>query len=222
MMVNKAKGLSLAAVMFGSLGFGANALAADGFYAGAKVQSSTFGHELQRDTGDVSNPSITTFAEESDVAAGIFLGYKMHVTDDAFVAAEVFYNAENAQTTNINNMLQTQLELESTYGINFKAGVDVTDKFAVYGIAGATWLDFDIHNSYPFAPPMRSGSTDEVGLSIGAGFEYQVDNAWSVKGEYVQVKDVSFDPLPEVAIPGKINPNEVDYDSLSIAVSYSF
>ena len=220
--MNKVKGLGLAALMLGSVGLTSNALAADGFYVGAKVQSSTFGHELQRNTGAADNPSITTFAEESDVAAGVFLGYKMHVTDDAFVAAEVFYNSENAGTTNINNMLQTQLDLESTYGINFKAGVDVTDKFAVYGIAGASWLDFDIHNSYPFAPPMRSGSADEVGLSLGAGFEYQVDSAWSVKGEYVQVKDVSFDPLPEVAIPGKINPNEVDYDSLSIAVSYSF
>ena len=218
----KVKGLGFTVLMLGSLGISASALAADGFYAGAKLQSSTFGHELQRNTGAADNPSITTFAEETDVAGGVFLGYKMHVTDDAFVAAELFYNSESASTTNINNMLQTQLELESTYGVNFKAGVDVTEKFSVYGIAGATWLDFDINNSYPFAPPMRSGSTDEVGLSLGAGFEYQVDSAWSVKGEYVQVKDVNFDPLPEVAIPGKINPNEVDYDSLSIAVSYSF
>ncbi|MCP4597963.1 porin family protein [Neptuniibacter sp.] len=218
----KVKDLGFTALMLGSLGISASALAADGFYAGAKLQSSTFGHELQRNTGAADNPSITTFAEETDVAGGVFLGYKMHVTDDTFVAAELFYNSESASTTNINNMLQTQLELESTYGVNFKAGVDVTEKFSVYGIAGATWLDFDIHNSYPFAPPMRSGSTDEVGLSLGAGFEYQVDSAWSVKGEYVQVKDVNFDPLPEVAIPGKINPNEVDYDSLSIAVSYSF
>ncbi len=218
----KVKGLGFAALMLGSLGVSVSALAEDGLYAGAKLKSSTFGHELQRNTGAADNPSITTFTEETDVAAGVFLGYKMHVTDDAFVAAEVFYNSESASTTNINNMLQTHLELESTYGVNFKAGVDVTEKFSVYGIAGATWLDFDIHNSYPFAPPMRSGSTDEVGLSLGAGFEYQVDGAWSVKGEYVQVLDVNFDPLPEVAIPGKINPNEVDYDSLSIAVSYSF
>ena len=221
-MVNKVKSLGLIAVMCGSMGFGIHAVAADGFYVGGKVQSSTFGHELQRNTGDVTNPSITTFAEESDIAGGVFLGYKTHLTDDAFVSAEVFYNAENAETTNINNMLQTQLELESTYGINLKAGVDVTDKFSVYGIAGATWLDFDIHNSYPFAPPMTSGDASEAGLSLGAGFEYQVSAEWSVKGEYVQISDVSFDPIPEVAIPGKINPNEVDYDSLSIAISYSF
>lgn len=221
-MTEKFIKLAVTAAMMGSLGASINAVAADGFYAGAKVQSSTFGHELQRNTADAANPSITTYAEETDAAVGVFLGYKTHVTDDAFVAAEVFYNAENAQTTNINNMLQTQLELESSYGVNFKAGVDVTNRFSVYGIAGATWLDFDIHNSYPFAPPMRSGDASEAGLSLGAGFEYQLDNQWSVKGEYIQIKDVGFDPLPEVAIPGKINPNEVDYDSLSIAVSYSF
>ncbi|WP_164846982.1 outer membrane protein [Neptunomonas marina] len=193
-----------------------------GFYVGGQLQSSTFGHTIQRDTGSATNPSITTFTEESDAAFGIHAGYKHHLTSDVFVATEVFYNAEGAETRNINNMLQTELELNSTYGINFKAGVDVTDKFSVYGIAGATVLDFDIHNSYPFAPPMRSGSADEVGLSLGAGFEYQIDDRWSVRGEYIQVQDVDFSPLPEVAVPGKINPNDVDYSTLSFGVSYRF
>ncbi|MDO6514062.1 MULTISPECIES: outer membrane protein [unclassified Neptuniibacter] len=200
----------------------AGAMAADGFYVGGQLQSSTFGHSIERNTGSATSPSITSFAEETDVAVGVHLGYKLHLTDDAFVVAEAFYNDENAETTNINNMLQTQLELNSSYGINFKAGVDVTSKFSVYGIAGATVLDFDIHNSYPFAPPMRSGDASEVGLSLGAGFEYQVDKQWSVKGEYIQINDLSFDPLPEVAVPGKLNPNEVDFDSLKLSVSYAF
>lgn len=209
------------AVLFSAV-MSTSAVAADGFYVGGQVQSSTFGHKIERNTGSSTNPSLTSFAEETDVAVGVHLGYKMHVTDDAFVAAEVFYNAENSETTNINNMLQTRLDLESTYGVNFKAGVDVTSKFSVYGIAGATVLDFDIHNSYPFAPPMRSGDTTEVGLSLGAGFEYQVDNQWSVKGEYIRINDVDFTPLPEVAVPGKINPNDVDYDSLKVSLSYAF
>lgn len=198
------------------------AAAADGFYVGGQLQSSSFGHTIQRDTSEATSPSITSFTEETDVGFGIHAGYKHHITDDAFFAAEVFYNSENAETTNINNMLQTQLELNSSYGVNFKAGVDVTDKFSVFGIAGATALDFDIHNSYPFAPPMRSGDTREVGLSVGAGFEYQLSPQWSVKGEYIQISDLDFDPLPEVAVPGKINPNDVDFDSLKFSISYSF
>jgi len=118
----KVKGLGFTVLMLGSIVVSASALAEDGFYAGAKLQSSTFGHELQRNTGAADNPSITTFAEETDVAGGVFPGYKMHVTYDAFVAAELFYNSESAFTTNINTMLQTQLELESTYAVNFKAG----------------------------------------------------------------------------------------------------
>lgn len=222
-MVRFAKQVGSLALTISAVAISSSVIAADdGFYVGGQVQSSTFGHTIQRDTGSSTNPSITTFTEESDAAFGIHAGYKHHVTDDAFVAAEVFYNAENAETRNINNMLQTQLELNATYGINFKAGVDVTDKFSVYGIAGATALDFDIHNSYPFAPPMRSGDADEVGLSLGAGFEYKINNQWSVKGEYIQIKDVDFAPLPEVAVPGKINPNDVDYDSLSFGISYHF
>jgi len=221
MRVNKSKITSIALAISG-MALTGTAVANDGFYIGGQVKSSSFGHTIQRDTGSATNPSLTTFTEESDVAFGIHGGYKMHITDDAFIAAELFYNNETAETRNINNMLQTELELNATYGVNFKAGVDITDRFALYGIAGATVLDFDIHNSYPFAPPMRTGDADEVGLSLGVGFEYQVDNNWSVKGEYVQVNDVDFTPLPEVAVPGKINPNDVDYDSLSISVSYSF
>ncbi|WP_028468275.1 outer membrane protein [Neptunomonas japonica] len=198
------------------------AQAGDGFYLGGHIQSSTLSHSIERNTGLATSPSITSFAEESDVAIGLHLGYKYHVTDDVFVAAEVFYNDENASTTNINNMLQTKIDLQSSYGVNFKAGVDVTHKFSVYGIAGATALDFDIHNSYPFAPPMRSGSESEVGLTLGLGFEYAVNDKWSVKGEYTRINDVDFSPLPEVAVPGKINPNELDYDSMKLALSYSF
>ena len=199
-----------------------SAQAADGLYLGGQIQSSTLSHSIERNTGLATSPSITSFAEETDVAIGLHLGYKYHVTDDLFVAAEVFYNDENASTTNINNMLQTKIDLQSSYGVNFKAGVDVTPKFSVYGIAGATALDFDIHNSYPFAPPMRSGSESEVGLTLGLGFEYAVNDKWSVKGEYTRINDVDFSPLPEVAVPGKINPNELDYDSMKLALSYSF
>ena len=196
--------------------------AGDGLYLGGHIQSSTLSHSIERNTGLATSPSITSFAEETDAAIGLHLGYKHHVTNDVFVAAEVFYTDENVSTTNINNMLQTKINLQSSYGVNFKAGVDVTHKFSVYGIAGATALDFDIHNSYPFAPPMRSGNDSEVGLTLGVGFEYAVNDHWSVKGEYTRISDVDFTPLPEVAVPGKINPNDLSHDSMKLSLSYSF
>lgn len=139
-----------------------------------------------------------------------------------FLAAELFYTDENTETTNINNMLQTIIDLDTSYGLNLKAGFDITDKFSVYGIVGYTTLEFDIDNSYPFAPPMRSGSGDEADLSIGFGAEYMLNMNWSLKAEYIRMSDVDFTPLPEVAVPGKINPNELDYDNLKLGISYSF
>lgn len=203
-------------------GLSTSALANDGLYIGGHLQSSTLSHSIERNTGVAANPSITSFAKETDAGLGVHLGYKHHLSSDTFVAAELFYTDENTSTTNINNMLQTIVDLNTTYGINVKAGFDVTDKFSLYGIVGATVLDIDLHNSYPFAPPMRNGSTSEVGLALGAGFEFALDKNWSVKGEYTRVNDVDFTPLPEVAVPGKINPNELDYDNLKIAISYSF
>ncbi|WP_293269017.1 porin family protein [Neptunomonas sp.] len=214
-------GISIAAAL-AAASLGTAAHAGDGLYLGGQIQSSTLSHSIERNTGLATSPSITSFAEESDAAIGLHLGYKYHVRDDLFVAAEVFYTDESTSTTNINNMLQTRIDLQSSYGVNFKAGVDVTRQFSVYGIAGATVLDFDIHNSYPFAPPMRSGSGDEVGLTLGVGFEYAVNDHWSVKGEYTRISDVDFDPLPEVAVPGKINPNDLSHDSMKLALSYSF
>jgi opacity protein-like surface antigen len=69
---------------------------------------------------------------------------------------------------------------------------------------------------------MRSGSESEVGLTLGLGFEYAVNDKWSVKGEYTRISDVDFDPLPDVAVPGKINPNDLSHDSMKLALSYSF
>lgn len=207
-----------------ALGLSAQATAGEGFYVGGQIGSSTSSHSIERNTGDVNNPSLTTLAEETDVSFGVHAGYKVKVTEDAFVAAEVFYNDESAETINLNNMLKTRIDLESSYGINFKAGVEVTPKFSVYGIAGATWVDFDIHNGYPFAPPTRSGSDDDVALSLGAGFEYAVSSQLSVKAEYTRVNDLDFNGLPEFPTSqnNRVNPNEIDYDNISVSLSYYF
>lgn len=197
-------------------------MAGEGWYIGANIGQSTLSHSIERNTGEASNPSITSLAEESDVAMGLSLGYKIKTSEDTFVAIEGFYSKESAETRNINNMLQTELELNSSYGVNLKAGVEVTPKFSVYALVGATSLDFDIHNSYPFAPPMRSGDADEVGFAIGFGAEYSINKNWSANVEYSRVNDVDFTPLPEVAVPGKINPNEIDFDSFKFGVNYSF
>jgi len=204
-----------------ALGLSAQATAGEGFYVGGQLGSSTLGHSIERNTGVMANESITTLSEETDVSVGLHLGYKHKVTEDAFVAAEVFYNDESAETTSLNGVLRSELELEATYGINFKAGVELTEKFSVYGIAGATWVDLDTHNSYTFAPPVKSKSDDEVALSLGVGAEYAVNSNWSVKAEYIRVNDADFDAPKEVVLD-QFNPNEAEYDNFNVSLSYYF
>jgi len=199
-----------------------SAYAKDGFSLGTVTSNATFSHTIERNTGTDTSPSITSRTEESDIAFGLIGGYQFHVSDDFFLGIEAFYNEENIETRNINNLLITELELNNSYGVNLKAGVDVNDKFSVYALLGQTTLDFDINNSYPFAPPLRSGNTDVDEITFGFGAEYEITDKWSFTARYTQLNDVNFDPLPEVAVPGKINDNEVDYSALSFGVNFNF
>lgn len=194
----------------------------DGFSIGSVVSNGTFGHTIERNTGSDTSPSLTSFTEETDYGFGLTAGYQFHLNDDIFLGADVFYQEQNAETRNINNLLITELTLNESYGIKFKLGVDVTEKFSVYGIVGQTTLDFDINNSYPFAPPVRDGNTDVDEVTFGIGAEYAIADNWSFVAEFNQLNDVSFDPLPEVAVPGKINDNEVDFSALSFGLNYNF
>ncbi len=210
--------------LFVALGLSASStsFAKDGFSIGSVASNVTFGHTIERNTGTASSPSITSRTEESDIGFGLSAGYQFHVSDDFFLGAEVFYQEQNVETRNINNLLITELSLNETYGIKFKAGVDVTDKFSVYGLIGQTTLDFDIDNSYSFAPPLRDGNTDVDEITFGIGAEYNISDNWSFVAEYSQLNDVNFDPLPEVAVPGQINDNQVDLNSLSFGLNYNF
>lgn len=215
------KGKTLA-TLIGAAGLSMSAAASDGIYVSGYLLNTTQDHTIERDTGTNTTPSITTSSEETDVGVGIALGYKMHVDEKVFLAVEGFYNKESAETRNLNNLLVTEVELDSTYGINLKAGFDVTPEFSVYGFVGSTWVDIDLDNSYPFAPPMRSGSETESEFSFGFGLSYSLSEHLSVVGEYTQLNDLDFDPLPEVAVPGKVNPNELDLSSWKVGLSYMF
>ena len=198
------------------------AQAKDGFRIGSTASNATLSHTIERNTGSNTTPSITSLTEETDYGFGLSAGYQFHLTDDFFLGADLFYQDHNVETRNINNLLITELSLNESYGFKIRAGVDVSDKFSVYGLVGQTTLDFDINNSYPFAPPTRSASTDVDEVTFGIGAEYSINDNWSLVAEYNQLNDVNFDPIPEVAVPGQINDNELDFSALSFGVNFNF
>lgn len=219
MITAKTKIVSIAALGIVSLSV---AHAKDGFSVGVNSSNGSFSHTIERNTGTNLTPSITTRTEETDFGVGISAGYKFHIADRAYLDAAIFYQEQDIETRNINNLLITELTLNNTYGIKLKSGFDVTDNFSIYGLIGQTTLDFDINNSYTFAPPLRSASIDVDEVTIGAGVEFAYNDHWSIVGEYTQLNDVSFDPIPEVAVPGQINGNEVDYSALAFGINYRF
>lgn len=213
---------TLIALSIASAALSINAHAKDGFSIGSIASNATLTHTIERNTGSNTTPSLSSRVEESDFAYGLSVGYQFHIADNFFLGAEAFYQDQNIESRNLNNLLITELSLDNTYGVKLKAGVDITDKFSVYGLLGQTTLEFDVDNSYPFAPPTRSASRDVDELTIGFGAEYAVNDNWSISAEFSQLNDVSFDPIPEVAVPGKINDNELDFSSISFGVNYNF
>ncbi|WP_189399672.1 outer membrane protein [Arenicella chitinivorans] len=193
-----------------------------GFYIGSHVSNFTVGHSLDRDTGTNTTPSILTLAEESDFGLGLNLGYKQQLNEKLYLAGELFYTDQDIQTNNVNNLLRTQLTVNESYGAKIKLGFDITDDFSMYGLIGSTTLDFDIRNSYPFAPPVRQASEDVSEFTFGLGAEYAVTGRFSVTAEYAQFNDAEFDPIPEVAVPGKINANELDFSGFTFGLNYRF
>lgn len=221
--MNIKNNLAMTAVASSLLALSVTAVQAkDGVYIGGSLLNSTLSHTIERNTGTNTSPSITTTSDETDIGFGLSLGYKKHLNDTFYLSGEIFYNEEDVTTRNLNNLLITEVTLNNSYGFKLKSGIDVTNKFSVYSVLGVTTLDVDLNNSYPFAPPKRNASRSESAFNFGFGAAYQVNDKWSVLAEYNQLKDVDFDPIPEVAVPGKINPNELDYSTFVIGVNYAF
>ena len=197
---------------------------ADGFYVSGKVSSTTLDHTISRAQATPGLPVADTAgvftADATDVSGGVALGYEFATVEERmYIGIEGFYNFENASSRNIASVLITDVDLEATYGARVLAGFNVTDKFSLYVHGGATVVDFEVTNSYTFAPPVRSESFTETAFSYGVGAGYDVTDNATFFVEYTQIDDVEFDGIPEVAGgTGRVNPNELDLSSLSAGI----
>ena len=206
---------------------------ADGFYISGSISGVTLDHSIERNNGGadapgpggiiVSDTSGTTLATETGAGFGIGLGYEQSIGNGLFWGAEAFYTAHDINTTNLNGVLVTDLDLEATYGARGIFGAEVTDRFNVYAHVGIVQAEFDVDNSYTFAPPSTSDSFEETGVSYGVGASYAINDQIGVFAEYTQIADIDFDGIGEVAgNTGRVNPNDLDLSSIALGVKYSF
>lgn len=205
----------------------ANADVLDGLYIAGKIGSSSLNHTIERNIGNTTLPvqdtSGVTNANDSGVSFGGAVGYTVDLNDRFYVGAEGFFNFEDANTRNINSVLITDIDLKYTYGGRAILGTHVTDTLSLYAHGGITVLDFDIANSYTFAPPTRDASSSEAAFSYGIGADYKITENVSVFAEYSQINDVDFTPIGEVAGgTGRINPNDLDLGTMSLGFKYNF
>lgn len=197
------------------------ASAADGIYVSGSISATELGHSISRNTGVHEEPSISTLTEETDVSLRLGLGYKYHVTDRAFVAVEAFYSWENGSTRSLNGVLASELDLDATFGGDARFGYDVTENFAVYGLAGVTWVDFDNDTGYTFAPPTQFLSDTQAGFTYGFGAELALSERISLIGEYRITNDISFTPNAD-RVGELVNANSIDLSSMRFGVNFSF
>ncbi len=203
------------------------AMAEGGLYVTGKTNTTTLEHSVTRSAATeglpVADSNGSTFVDETDFGAGLGIGYEIGLTEDFFVAVEGFYNYESASTRNVNGVLVTDVDLNATYGGRVLSGAHITDKFSIYSHGGFTVLDYDVNNSYTFAPPTTSRSDTETGFSYGVGMDYKFTDRLSTFTEFTQISDVEFDGIPEVAGgTGTVNPNDLNTTSLSFGLKYRF
>lgn len=210
-----------------ALGLAASTATAEGFYVSGKISSLTFGHELERDTGAAlgeADNSATTRVEVTDVSGGVAVGYEQNIGDGTlFWGAEAYYEIHNGESRNINNVLVTEVALDQTYGGRLILGANVSDSVRLYTHAGVANVDFDVTNSYTFAPPVTEASFSETGFTFGVGASVAVSEQVAFFTEYTQLTGIEFDGIAEVAGgSGRVNDNSLDLSSLAIGIKYSF
>ena len=210
-----------------AIALAASSASADGLYVSGKVSSLTFGHEIERNTeaalGAPDNSAVTR-TEETDISGGIALGYEQTIGDGTlYWGVEGYYDAHNGESRNINNVLVTEVALDATYGARVILGANVSDKVRLYTHAGVAQVEFDVTNSYTFAPPVTEESFDETGFTFGVGASVAINDQVALFTEYTQLTGVDFDGIGEVAGgTGRVNDNTLDLSSLAIGVKYSF
>lgn len=198
-----------------------------GWYAHAGFNSTTVEQSTTRNTGSnqpnvgpAGGASASTVDQDTGASFYIAGGYEIIPFPDSFAAVEVYYADETAETQNINNVKVTDVELNSSYGIDLKLGQNVTEKFAVYGLLGVAQYDFDGQVSYTFAPPIDNIASEEAAFVYGGGVELALNDNWSTIAEVRISNDVEIStPVDRGGIQSR---DELDLLVIRSGLKYRF
>ena len=92
------------------------------------------------------------------------------------------------------------VELDSMLGAYVRGGIPMSSVFFPYAIVGLTRADFSYDNG-PF-----SGDDDEIGLSMGVGADFRIDQRMAINAEYMSYLD----------------DDDADLDALSVGLAVNF
>lgn len=205
----------------------APAVAQSGLYVHGGINSTTVEQGTTRNTGSnqpnvgpAGGASASTVDQETGASFYIAGGYEFQPTSDTFIAVEAYYADETAETQNINNVKVTDIELNSSYGVDVKLGTQVTDKLSLYGLLGIAQYDFDGQVSYTFAPPIDDISSEEAGFVYGGGLELAFNDKWSTIAEVRITNDLDFDtPVDRGGIRSE---DQLDFLVIRSGLKYRF
>lgn len=217
----------ISTVLTSVLLIGNSASAETGFYVHGGVNATTLEQVSSRNTGTsdpnsgpVGGPSISVSDKDTGASAYLAGGYEYQFSSDFFAAVEVFYADETAETRTFNSVKVTDIELESSYGIDLKFGHNVTDKLSIYGLIGVSQFEFDGKASYTFAPPVDDLSDEETAFVYGGGLEIRFNEKWSTLAEIRLVNDVEFDTPTDRG--GVRSEDELDFSIIRTGLKYRF
>lgn len=208
----------------------ASAASAQDAYVVGTVGATGATHTIERDLGPnppalpVPDAGGTTSSNEDSVSFEIGAGVQFDLGQSrSFIGLEGFYGIEDGNSRNINGVLVTDVDLDARYGGRALLGYHVTDGFDVYTHAGLTFVEYDLTNSYTFAPPVTTRSNTDSEFSYGAGMRYRLTDNLSAVVDYTRVSNIVFDGIPEVAGgTGRVNPNNLSLDRFATGLLFKF
>jgi len=183
-----------------------------GFYVGGHVGYgwSDTGVDLSHSTGaifynDPFVPDQGSLSSDDGFLGGLQIGANKRF-DRVVAGVEIDVSwsdisSEGTFTTPAGSQWRITSDLETLGTARGRLGYLLTPQLLFYGTAGVAWGRLDVSQATTFVegsgcsplgtPACEGGRTkgefDHVGYTVGGGFEYALDNNWSLKAEYLYI-----------------------------------